>query len=70
MGAPPKPTADPPGLRDQVAALLDEWARQLDEAPLDKSQTAFITQLRNTGLLKVGAILAVELVLLLAQGCK
>ncbi len=53
MGAPPKPSPDPPGLRDQVAALLDEWARSVDENPLDKAQNAFITQLRNTGLLKV-----------------
>ncbi|KAG0608479.1 hypothetical protein M758_8G108900 [Ceratodon purpureus] len=44
---------DPPGLRDQVASLFDEWASICD-APgtSDKAYAAYVSQLQHSGMLK------------------
>lgn len=44
---------DPLGLREQVAALFDEWARLLDATVNDRLHSSFVAQLQQQGLLKV-----------------
>lgn len=49
---------DPIGLREQVAALFDEWARVLDANANDKVHSNFVAQLQQAGLLKVSPFFA------------
>ncbi len=44
---------DPLGLKEQVMALFDEWARAIEENPTDKVQAQFVVQLQAAGFLKV-----------------
>ena len=52
--APAPDAGDPPGLRQQAMQLFETFVRLLDEAPAERQHTAFVMQLRELDLLKVG----------------
>ena len=39
---PAKEKVDPPGLRDKVAALFDEWAHLSEDQPAEKVHAKFV----------------------------
>ena len=51
---PAKEKVDPPGLRDKVAALFDEWAHLSEDQPAEKVHAKFVGKLQAEGFLKVG----------------
>ena len=44
---------DPPGLRDQVVVLFDEWARLSEDQPANQMHDKFVLKLQTAGFLKV-----------------
>ena len=44
---------DPPGLREQVVVLLDEWARLSEDQPANQMHDKFVLKLQTAGFLKV-----------------
>ena len=52
---PAKEKVDPPGLRDKVAALFDEWAHLSEDQPAEKVHAKFVGKLQAEGFLKVGS---------------
>lgn len=54
--APAPDAGDPPGLRQQAMQLFETFVRLLDEAPAERQHTAFVMQLRELDLLKVGNV--------------
>ncbi|KAK9824056.1 hypothetical protein WJX72_007392 [[Myrmecia] bisecta] len=52
---PPVPVVaagEPAGLKEQVAALFDEWAHLAEEQPAEKVHAAYVGQLQQAGFLK------------------
>ena len=44
---------DPPGLREQVVVLFDEWARLSEDQPANQMHDKFVLKLQTAGFLKV-----------------
>ena len=47
---------DPPGLREQVVVLFDEWARLSEDQPANQMHDKFVLKLQTAGFLKVCAL--------------
>ena len=45
--------SDPPGLREQVVVLFDEWARLSEDQPANQMHDKFVLKLQTAGFLKV-----------------
>lgn len=48
-----KEAADPPGLREQVVVLFDEWGRLSEDQPANQMHDKFVLKLQTAGFLKV-----------------
>lgn len=51
---------DPPGLREQVVVLFDEWARLSEDQPANQMHDKFVLKLQTAGFLKVCALCTVS----------